>query len=160
MKTKQKWIEDLALISHVEGGWYSQHYTSDYTIKNKNDEDRPSATSIHFLLDDTDFSALHRLQADEIWYHQYGSAFHIIAIDLEGNLHDFLLGNNIAAGENLQVTVPKGWIFGSYVEKDYGIAGCMVTPGFSYEDFELFTAADLIAKYPQHKTMIKKMTRQ
>ncbi|MGL5041585.1 MAG: cupin domain-containing protein [Culicoidibacterales bacterium] len=157
---KQKWIEELGLTEHVEGGWYNLCYTSNKRIENGNGAQRPSATSIYFLLEAGNFSAFHRLQADEIWYYHCGSPFHIIGIDLKGKLHHYHLGKNIEVGEKLQVVIPKGWIFGSYVEKEFGIVGCMVTPGFEYADFELFTAQALLEKYPEHHEMINKLTRK
>jgi hypothetical protein len=33
----------------------------------------------------------------------------------------------------------------------------MVSPGFEFQDFELFTQDDLLQKYPQHKDIILKM---
>ena len=159
MNTKEYFIEHLGLEQHIEGGAFVNTYASDYSITDRNGNQRPSSTSIYFLIDEGDFSAFHRLQSDEIWYYHYGSSFTIAAIDLEGTLHLFKLGPNLVAGEQLQITVPRGWIFGSYVETGFGVCGCMVTPGFDFADFELFTAATLLEKYPQHHTIIKKLTR-
>jgi len=159
MKTKQYFIEKLHLEEHIEGGSFTNTYQADYNIQDRNGNTRPSATSIYFLLEAGDFSAFHRLQADEIWYYHYGATFTIYAIDLEGKLHAFKLGSNLDAGEQLQVIVPRGWIFGSRVEKDFGVVGCMVTPGFDYRDFELLKQADLLRDYPQHEQIIREMTR-
>jgi hypothetical protein len=44
------------------------------------------------------------------------------------------------------------------MEKDtYSLVGCMVSPGFDFQDFELFTQAELLEKYPQHEAIIKKL---
>ena len=49
--------------------------------------------------------------------------------------------------------------FGSSVddENTFGLVGCMVAPGFDFVDFELFTQQQLLALYPQHEAVIKKM---
>jgi predicted cupin superfamily sugar epimerase len=69
------------------------------------------------------------------------------------------LGVNIDKGETLQYLVPKNSIFGSSVkEKDtYSLVGCMVSPGFDFQDFELFTQKELLAQYPQHSEVIRKL---
>lgn len=154
MDTKEYWIEQLQLIPHVEGGWYNQTYASSISL-----DVRASATSIYFLLSEDNFSAFHRLTADEMWYYHFGASITILAIDLEGQLHTFKLGNNLAAGETPQVLVPKGWIFGSYVDTDFSVVSCMVTPGFTFNDFTLFTRAELLAAYPMQEEAILRLTR-
>ena len=69
------------------------------------------------------------------------------------------LGLDIANGEQPQILVEKGVIFGSSVEAEdtYGLVGCMVAPGFDFADFELFTQRQLIELYPQHEGIIRKM---
>lgn len=159
MKNKDYFIKHLQLSKHIEGGAFSDSYQSGYLITDRNNNTRPSASSIYFLLEAGDFSAFHRLQADEIWYYHYGATFTIYAIDLLGQLHTFKLGSHLAEGEQLQITIPRGWIFGSLVEQDFGVCGCMVTPAFDYQDFELLKAEDLLKDYPQHTKIIKKLTR-
>lgn len=69
------------------------------------------------------------------------------------------LGLDIENGEVPQVLVPKHSIFGSSVmEKDtFSLVGCMVSPGFDFEDFELFTQDELLQQYPEHIEIIQKM---
>ncbi|WP_159633441.1 cupin domain-containing protein [Erysipelothrix anatis] len=154
MKQKEYFIEHLKLQKHVEGGWYAKTYASDITIN-----DKSIASSIYFLLDDTNFSAYHKLTSDEIWYYHYGSSLHVSMIDLEGTLHDIKIGPNLDEGEVLQYTVPKEWIFASYVETGFSVVGCMVAPGFTYDDFKLYSYPELVDRYPQHQSMIRKLTR-
>lgn len=149
----------MNLEKHIEGGAFSNSYQSQYLIEDKNGNLRPSATSIYFLLSKGDFSAFHQLQADEIWYYHYGATFTIFAIDLVGNLHEFKLGSKLEEGELLQVVIPQGWIFGSRVEEGFGVVGCMVSPGFDYQDFALLPRAELLKSYPQHEKTIAEMTR-
>lgn len=56
--------------------------------------------------------------------------------------------------------IPAGTIFGAAVnEPDYfTIVGCMVSPGFTYEDFEIVDRQQLLKKYPQLRDIILKMT--
>lgn len=39
----------------------------------------------------------------------------------------------------------------------FSLVGCMVSPGFEFQDLELFTQADLLSKYPQYKEIILKL---
>ncbi len=42
---------------------------------------------------------------------------------------------------------------------EFTLAGCTVAPGFEYEDMEIGGRAELLARYPLHKTIIEKFTR-
>jgi uncharacterized protein len=37
--------------------------------------------------------------------------------------------------------------------------GCVVAPGFDFEDFELADRERLVAAYPQHRAVIEGLTR-
>ncbi|MDI5862155.1 cupin domain-containing protein, partial [Shewanella xiamenensis] len=51
-------------------------------------------------------------------------------------------------------------IFGSAMNQDgFSLVGCMVSPGFTFDDFELFSQEALLAMYPQHKAVIQKLSR-
>ncbi len=152
---KETLIKQLDLEPHIEGGWFKEVYANDVLLNNNT-----IMTSIYFLLDDKNFSAYHRLTSDEVWYFHEGDTLHISMIDLNGNIQDIKLGRNIQHGEVYSYTVPKGWIFGSYVEKGFALVSCVVAPGFTYEGFKLFTYDELISLHPKHKHMIKKLTRK
>jgi len=152
---KQEIINNLNLTKHIEGGWFKEVYESHVKHMGK-----PILTSIYFLLDEENFSAYHQLTSDELWYFHEGDTLHISMIDLKGELHDIKLGRNLENGEYLFYRVPKGWIFGSYVEKGFSLVSCAVAPGFTYDDFKLFKQKELMAKYPLHKAWIKKLTRK
>uniref|UniRef100_UPI0020BDCA42 cupin domain-containing protein n=1 Tax=Lysinibacillus fusiformis TaxID=28031 RepID=UPI0020BDCA42 len=69
------------------------------------------------------------------------------------------LGLNVETGEVPQSAVPKNTILGSSVEdsETFSLVGCMAAPGFDLADFELFTREELLADYPQHEGVIRKM---
>jgi len=154
----QYFIEKLALDQHPEGGYYISSFRSTEDIAVR-EVTRPIYTSIYFLLRSQDISHLHRLQSDELWYYHAGSPLTVHMIYPDGTYEGKKLGLNLEAGEVPQVAVPKGTIFGSSVDDDntFSLVGCMVAPGFDFEDFELFTQAELLADYPQHEAVIRKM---
>jgi predicted cupin superfamily sugar epimerase len=83
-------------------------------------------------------------------------------IDENGKYQEVKLGMNLDAGEVPQFLVKKNSIFGSSVSENdtCSLVGCMVSPGFEFQDFELFTQEELLRKYPQHKEIILKLAYQ
>jgi uncharacterized protein len=104
-------------------------------------------------------SHFHRLKSDELWYYHAGSPLTIHIINENGEYEEVKLGLNLDNGEVPQALVPKNSIFGSSVmDKDtFSLVGCMVSPGFEFQDFEMFTQAELLSKYPRYKEVIMKL---
>lgn len=71
------------------------------------------------------------------------------------------LGLDIGAGEQLQVIIPAGTIFGAHLKniEGYCLIGCAVTPGFNFDDFTLIERQDMIGNYPNHEEVINKLTK-
>ncbi|WP_107943506.1 cupin domain-containing protein [Metasolibacillus fluoroglycofenilyticus] len=157
-QSAQFYIEQLQLEAHPEGGYYKSSFRANEEIATR-DVLRPIYTSIYFLLRSQDISHLHRLQSDELWYYHAGSPLTVHMIYPDGTYEAKKLGLNIAEGETPQILVPKHTIFGSSVDEaaTFSLVGCMVAPGFDFADFELFTLDELLANYPQHEAVIRKM---
>jgi len=165
MKTAEYWIQHYNLLPHPEGGFYREIYRSALEVEKKVlptgiKGSRRLSTSIYFLLRSGEISRFHRLRSDEIWYFHYGSGMKIVLINQEGKKHTCLLGANVEKAERLQVLIPAGSVFAAEVngKESYSLVGCMVSPGFEFEDFELFEQDDLIQAFPQHGELIKKFT--
>jgi uncharacterized protein len=161
------WVSKLGLTPHPEGGYYKETYKSEEYISDKElsvnyEGTRMLYTSIYFLLTSDDVSHFHRLKSDELWYYHGGSSLSIHVIDETGKYQEIKLGMNLDGGEVPQVLVKKNSIFGSSVteEDSFSLVGCMVSPGFEFQDFELFTQEELLRKYPQHKEIIMKLAYQ
>ena len=160
------WIKNLGLNPHPEGGYYKSTYDSDSIFSDSDiveiGKRRKLFTSIYFLLRSEDISHFHRLKSDELWYYHGGSSLTVHVIDESGLYHELKLGLNIEKGEEPQVLVPKNSIFGSSVMEQgtFSLVGCMVSPGFEFEDFELFDQEELLKEYPQHEIIIRKMALQ
>ncbi|MFF2448228.1 cupin domain-containing protein [Neobacillus sp. NPDC058068] len=158
------WVAKLGLVPHPEGGYYKSTFSSWEQISDKEltvnfEGQRKLYTSIYFLLTSDNVSHFHRLKSDELWYYHAGSSLTVHVIHDNGEYEEIKLGMNLEAGEVPQALVPKNSIFGSSVlENDTcSLVGCMVSPGFEFQDFELFTQDDLLSKYPQHKDIIMKL---
>ena len=153
----------LDLSELPEGGYFKETYRSDKTIilPSEIDGERSISTSIYYLLDGTHFSAFHRLVSDEIWHFYVGSSVTLYIIGETENLSEMKLGNNIEKGEQFQIQVRAGSWFAATVndKSSYALLGCTVSPGFDYLDFELGDRKKLVERYPQHRSIIERLTR-
>lgn len=163
---KEYWIEQLNLGPHPEGGFYRRNYASrewipGEALPERYCGDRNFASSIYFLIDSENFSAFHRLQSEESWHFYAGTALMLSIIEPDGTLRQYKLGNDPEKGEALQLWVPHGVWFAAHIEVPdaYSLVGCVVTPGFDFEDFELADRKTLIRIYPQHGGLITRLTR-
>ncbi len=157
-KAAEYWIERLQLQAHPEGGHFKENYRAQ-----KMHGDRNIATSIYFLLKSGEVSHLHRLTADELWYYHFGAPLKVTVIDLDGKLSEYFVGPELEKGQQLQLIIPAGSIFGSEVigdKNNYSLVGCMVSPGFDFKDFELFTTSQLLKIYPQYPQQINRLTKE
>src|SRR4051794_34869330 len=104
MDEADDWIERLGLEKHPEGGYYRETYRSGSTVKEcclgaGRQGPRPVATSIYFLLEGDDVSALHRIKSDEAWHYHAGTALTIHALDPDGAYRTIALGLDFEGGQ-------------------------------------------------------------
>ena len=160
------WIQKLQLEPHPEGGHYLQTYKSELLIGREAlpgfTGPRAASTAIYFLLAGENFSAFHRLRSDEMWHFHRGNTVSVHVIDPKGKYSLLRLGNDPEQSEVFQAVVPAGCWFASHVSDwtGWALVGCTVAPGFDFEDFELGSREELVEKYPQHREIIKKLTRE
>lgn len=166
MKRIDQLIEHLQLLSHPEGGYFAETYRSKETISSaalpdRFNGDRHFSTAIYFLIPAGQFSAFHRIHADELWHFYEGQPLHVYVISPQGQMEIIKLGSNIENGEVYQAMVPAGSWFASKPAADegYSLVGCTVAPGFDFADFELAEKALLVSIYPQHSEWIEKLCR-
>ncbi|HEX3030306.1 MAG TPA: cupin domain-containing protein [Clostridia bacterium] len=164
MYSSEYFITNLNLEKHIEGGYFNEIYRSthmidDSVLKNRYEGRRALSTTIYFLLESGQFSRLHELKSDEIWFYHYGSSMLIHLIDQKGKYKSVKLGLNLEKGELPQVLVTADTIFGAEVleEDSFSLVSCMVSPGFDYKDFRLYTADELINRFPSHKEIIMRI---
>ncbi|MDX1444680.1 cupin domain-containing protein [Lishizhenia sp.] len=158
-KRIQEIVATFQLEAHPEGGWFKELYRSVETTHTPQGT-RNLLTSIYFLLTSDNASNFHKIESDEIWYYHEGSSLTVHTLSEAGEYKALKVGNNLSAGEQPQVLVPKGLIFGSTVseENSYSFVSCAVAPGFDFQDFKLYSEEDLLARYPEHAEIIKRLT--
>jgi len=166
MSEARQWIERLQLRPHPEGGYFRETYRSGEIVARAHlparfGGDRAFSTAIYYLLESGDFSALHTIKQDEVWHFYDGSPLTVHVIDGDGTHSAIRLGRDIAAGEVPQAVVPAGRLFGARVEDaaSFSLVGCTVAPGFDFADFAVPDRAQLLARYPQHRELIERLTR-
>ena len=166
-RNAEYWIEKLALQRHPEGGFFRETYRAELQIGAESlpvqfKGSRAVSTGIYFLLQRDDFSAFHRLRSDEMWHFYVGSGLLVHVIDAAGKYSTVRLGDDPEAGEVFQTVVTAGCWFGSEVrdQSGYGLVGCTVAPGFTFEDFEMGKRAELLRNYPAHRGIIERLTRE
>lgn len=164
--TVQELVKKLELLPHPEGGYYKETYRSSGEIARKAlpeefGGDRNFATAIYFLIEKSNFSALHRIKSDETWHFYYGDALEVVELSEEGKLRKTLVGSDLQKGHVFQYTVKAGTWFGSRVVSggEFSLVGCTVAPGFDFEDFEMGERITLIGKFPANSKIITEMTR-
>jgi hypothetical protein len=166
LKTPQFWIDKFQMQKHPEGGYFVETYRSAETIPSSGLPDRfggarSMSTAIYFLLTGSEFSAFHRIAADEVWHFYEGSGAEVAVIHPDGRFEWLRLGSRFEQGEQYQAWVPAGsWFASRALPADgYALVGCTVAPGFDFNDFELAKRNELIALFPQHKDIITEFTR-
>ncbi len=154
MRDASYWIDRLRLQPHPEGGFYREVYRSDdLTSHPDHGKGRNLATSIYFLLEGKNISHFHELLSDELWYYHDGDG---------ANIHMFRDGKyqsvelSKAGNGHLQVLIPAKSAFAAEVidQQGYVLMGCMVTPGFDFEDFRMLMKGEMLRKYPGHEELI------
>jgi len=152
-----------------EGGWFRQtHAADEYVSPNQFEAGgyatpRRTHTAIYYLLEPATFSEMHRLRSDEVFHHYAGAPVEMLQLPATGQGVRYVLGPDIAAGQQPQLLVRRDVWQGSRLLPGSGPAawallGCTVAPGFEYEDYDTGTRAELLAAWPEWSELIEELT--
>ncbi|MBE9044738.1 cupin domain-containing protein [Pleurocapsales cyanobacterium LEGE 10410] len=148
---KHDLIQQLSLTEHIEGGYFSESYRSNFNVTTARvGSDRSILTSIYYLLtDDRPIDYLHKNQSDILHYFHAGSPITYFMISPAGELSKVKLGLNFALGEVAQLLVPGGcWKAAVLEAGEFGLLGESVAPGFDYRDLEIAQASYFQTSFP------------
>lgn len=151
----------LRLEPHpVEGGFFRRTYTSPGMVELPRGV-RHHGTAIYYLLEPGTFSEMHVLESDEIFHFYLGDPVEMLQLLPSGESKVVTLGPDLASGQHVQLVVPAGVWQGTRLIGDGKVAllGCTVTPGFDFADYRSASAEELIAKWPNEKERILRLTR-
>jgi len=124
-----------------------------------------AGSAIWFLLTPEHFSALHRLNQDEIWHFYAGDRVTHVSLDPgTGNGRETILGANVLAGESPQHLAPAGQWQGARLLPETGgrgwaLVGCTLAPPWDERGFELGQREKLVPAFPRHAAQIMTFTR-
>ena len=138
-------IQTFALVPHPEGGHYRRIHASTVEVE-VNGCRRPAMTAIHYLLAAGQRSRWHRVDGDECWQWQQGSALELLRYDqASGHFSRTLVGPGREAN-GAACIVPAGCWQSARVHEDYALVTCTVAPGFVWEGFELLDPVSPLAR--------------
>lgn len=109
------------------------------------------ASAILFMLIGDDFSAMHRLQSDEIYFYHSGAPLRMLLIDPDGVPAEVIIGPDALGGQHPQFHVPAYWWQGSSTDGPWSLVSTMVSPAFDWRDFVLADRdmlLDLVSRHP------------
>ena len=143
----------LALVPHPEGGHYREHYRSAPR------GDAPAAgTAIFYLLCEREHSAWHRVEQEELWHHYEGAPLELHLLDERGYrveklgpVGDGAIPCHVVPARTWQAARPLG---------AYTLAGCTVSPAFSFDEWTLAdaaTRAELAARWPEARRALDEL---
>ncbi len=166
MLTAEQLINLLGLEPHPEGGYYRETYRSDEIIgkgalPERYSRNRSCGTAIYYLLAPETFSAIHRIKTDEIYHFYLGDPVELVQLLPDGSGCVVTLGNDIAAGAQVQTVVSRETWHGARLAEGgkYALLGTTVAPGFEFADVEIGHRSDLIRRYPSFRNTIVALTR-
>jgi predicted cupin superfamily sugar epimerase len=137
---------DLELLP-LEGGLYRRTFSG------------AGASAILFMLIGDDFSAMHRLSSDEIYFHHAGAPLRMLLIHPDGGHREVLIGAAGVADQVPQFLVPANHWQGSSCDGPWALVSTVVTPGFDWKDFVLGERDALSALSPDAAARIVELTR-
>jgi uncharacterized protein len=141
----------------VEGGLFAQTWSANTGTG------RPAGTAIYALFTDEpdSFSALHRLDATEVWHHYLGDPLHVALLHADGTHQVRVLGSDLLNGQRPQLIIEAGTWMGAYVPGpgSYTLIGCTMAPGFVGNAYEGGVQTELLTAYPAAAELIARLTR-
>lgn len=159
-------IDALGLEAHPEGGFYKETYRatekiSGHALPDRYGGERALSTAIYYLLTADSFSALHRVQSDEVFHFYLGDPVDLVTIDEKGEIAHTELGPDLALGQRPQARVTRGRWQGLKLKPggEAALLGATVAPGFDFEDFDLASRDALLKAHPHLKETIRAFTR-
>jgi uncharacterized protein len=155
----------LKLAPHpVEGGAFRRTYTAPGTVKLARGQ-RATGSAIYYLLEPGTFSEMHVLESDELYHFYLGDSVEMLQLYPDGSSAVFVLGQDLARGEHVQLLVEAGVWQGTRLLREgqkpnqFALLGCTLTPGFDFADYKNASAKELIEKWPDEAERIKALTR-
>lgn len=158
---RDRLVGQFELIPHPEGGYFRETYRAGDRVSRASTGDvRSASTAIYYLLSDDAYSAWHRIRSDEVWHFYAGGALDVHVLTRDGSLVTHRLGNALERDDAVfQAVVEAGqWFAAERVDPEgFAFVGCTVAPGFEFSEFELADVDALLAEYPGHSDIVRRL---
>jgi predicted cupin superfamily sugar epimerase len=139
-------IERLGLAPHPEGGWYRQVHRSALRVQTPGGE-RTALTTIYYLLEQSQVSRWHVVDADEVWHFYAGAPLELfIYYPGTEQLSRRTLGSAAEGTDSVAVVNAGSWQ-AARSAGSYSLMGCTVGPGFEFSGFKFVSA---LADHQRH----------
>ena len=149
-----------------EGGYFVETYRSSEILSEKALPSRyrgirSFGTAIYYLLTPETFSAIHRLQSDEVFHFYLGDPVEMLQLWPDGLGKVTTIGSDIVNGMQPQVIIPRAVWQGARLIKGgrFALLGTTVSPGFDLADYESGRRDELVKSYPQYQHLITALTK-
>ena len=152
----------------LEGGYFAVTHTSDERLSTSSlpgryQRPRDLSGAIYYLETPEQFSAMHRLPTDEIYYFHMGDPLELLLLDPDGGGKQVTLGHDLKSGHVLQVLAPRHYWQGSRPKPGgkhgYSLVSTSMAPGYAEGDAEFVSGNALAMQYPQYTDLIEQLTR-
>lgn len=152
----------------IEGGLFRQTYVAAESIAaealpQRYRGPRSFGGAIYYLLtsEADSFSALHRLETDEIYHFYLGDPVEMLLLYADGRGERIVLGSDILSGQRVQFVVPRDVWQGSrvFAGGSFALMGTTMAPGFDLADWAEGKQESLLREYPEHAEIIRALTR-
>ncbi len=164
-------VEDIIRILDLkplpkEGGYYRETYRSDETfpaasLPKRYASPRAVSTDIYYLITPHECSRLHRVASDEIFHYHLGDPAEMLLLHPDGRSQLLIIGPDIAAGQRLQVVVPRDTWQATRVCPGgaFCLMGTTVAPGFDFADFTPAAGHvdELVRRFPDRAELIRQL---
>lgn len=130
-----------------EGGYFAETWRD------------PHGSAIYYLVMPGDFSAMHRVDAAELWHHYAGASVEMLLLHPDGAVETPILGSELGAGERPCVAVPAGTWMGAATAGEWSLMGTTMAPPYHQDGFELGDLEELTAQYPTAAKAIARLVR-
>ncbi len=131
-QTAAQIIGALGLQPHPEGG----HYAETYRDAGENGG-RGACTVIHYLLQSSEKSHWHRVDACEIWAWHAGSPLRLGLALSDGRCQDIIMGGDLTQGQQVHAVVPAHAWQAAESLGDWTLVSCVVAPAFHFAGFDI-----------------------
>ncbi len=140
-KNADYWIEKLVLEKIELGGYFggatgSEELFLNASLPERFSGDRKFHGENYYLLKAGAVSALHRLNQDESWFFNVGSAARLHIFSEDGRYQTVVLGDNMEKNEVLQAVAPHNHWFGVEVVDggSFSLCSCSLSPAWDQRD--------------------------